>query len=60
MAAPPLDPTGGRMTMWRNWTTHNLIAHPLSEIAHLLGLDEWADLIHDSTIPEHEPGTGRG
>jgi len=48
------------MTMWRNWTTHNLIAHPLSEIAHLLGLDEWADLIHDSTIPEHEPGTGRG
>ena len=26
--------------MWRNWTTHNLIAHPLSEIAHLLGLDE--------------------
>ena len=24
--------------LWRNWTTHNLIAHPLSEVAHLLGL----------------------
>lgn len=46
--------------MWRNWTTHNLIGHPLSEIAHLLGLDALGNIIHDSTIPEHESGTGRG
>ncbi len=37
--------------LWRNWSTHNLIGHPLSEIAHLLGLDEWARILHDSTLP---------
>lgn len=46
--------------LWRNWTTHNLIAHPLSEVAHLLGLDEWSRILHDTSIPLHEPGTGRG
>ena len=44
----------------RNWTTHNLIAHPLSEILHLLGLGDAGNAIHDATIPAHEPGTGRG
>jgi len=42
------------------WTVHNLIAHPLSEIAYQCGLLELDAWIHDSTIPEHEPGTGRG
>jgi len=42
------------------FTVHNLIGHPLSELAHLAGLDEWARILHDSTLPNHEPGTGRG
>lgn len=42
------------------FTVHNLIGHPLSEVAHLLGLDEWARIFHDSTLPDHQPGTGRG
>lgn len=48
--------------LWRNWTTHNLVAHPLSELAHLAaaGLELLAGKLHDSTVPEHEPGTGRG
>ena len=48
------------MGILRSWTVHNLLGHPLSEIAHLLGLDAWADIIHDGTVPDHEPGTGRG
>lgn len=42
------------------WTIHNLIAHPLSEIFYLVGLYKLSDLIHDSTIPDHEEGQGRG
>jgi hypothetical protein len=47
---------------WRSWLTHNLLAHPLSEILAWCGEDgerigEW---LHDSTLPEHEFGTGRG
>ena len=48
------------MKLVRNWTIHTLIGHPLSEIAHLLGLEAWGHLIHDGTLPDHEPGTGRG
>lgn len=34
------------------WTIHNLIAHPLSEIVHLFGNTDFANKIHDSTIPD--------
>ncbi len=44
---------------WR-WTVHNLVAHPLSEVLYQVGLRRWSDLVHDSTVPEHTPGTGRG
>jgi hypothetical protein len=44
---------------WR-WTLHNVIAHPLSELLYQLGQRRLSDLVHDSTIPEHLPGTGRG
>ena len=47
--------------LYKNWTVHNLVSHPLSEIAYLLGFSEktygW---IHDVTIPDHIAGTGRG
>lgn len=46
--------------LWRNWTFHNMVGHPMSEIAYLLGLTEWSHVWHDYTIPDHEPGTGRG
>ena len=42
------------------WTLHNLMAHPLSEVVYLLGFENFSNWIHDSTVPEHEPGTGRG
>ena len=42
------------------WTIHNMIAHPISEIAYLLGLDKLSNWIHVVTIPKHDPGDGRG
>jgi hypothetical protein len=46
--------------LYKNWTAHNLISHPLSEVAYLLGFKELSGWIHDVTIPDHTPGTGRG
>jgi len=48
--------------LYRNWTIHNLIAHPLSEIVWLLTLGygrKVSDWIHDVTVPDHD-GEGRG
>jgi len=42
------------------WAVHNIIAHPLSEIIFWLGSERLCNKIHDSTIPNHEPKTGRG
>jgi len=42
------------------WTLHNVVAHPLSEIMYLVGLQKASNWIHDVTIPEHEPNTGQG
>jgi hypothetical protein len=42
------------------WSLHNLVAHPLSEIVYLIGCENLSNTIHDATIPEHLPGTGRG
>ena len=47
--------------LYKNWTVHNLVSHPLSEIAYLLGFSEEVyNWIHDVSIPPHETGTGRG
>ena len=47
--------------LWKNWTVHNLVSHPLSEIVYLITRrDDWAGVVHDFTIPDHDPGTGRG
>jgi len=48
-----------------NWTLHNLVAHPLSELVYLIGLgldpaERVSNWIHDVTVPEHKPGSGRG
>lgn len=42
------------------WTIHNLIAHPISEILYQIGFENFSNLIHDITIPEHKKGEGRG
>lgn len=42
------------------WTLHNVVAHPLSEILHQIGMQRASNWIHDITIPEHNPEEGRG
>lgn len=34
------------------WSFHNLIGHPLSEIAWLFGFKKLSEKLHDGTIPE--------
>jgi hypothetical protein len=34
------------------WTLHNVVAHPLMEITHLLGFTNLSKKIHDSTCPD--------
>ena len=34
-----------------NYTIHKLIAHPLMEILHLVGLTELGNKVHDATLP---------
>ena len=50
----------GRLPERWQWTLHNVVAHPLSELLFQVGLRSWSDRLHDLTIPEHEAGTGRG
>ena len=38
-----------------NYTIHNLIAHPMMEVLHLVGLTELGNRVHDATLPlQHE------
>ena len=54
--------------IYRNWTVHNLVGHPLSEVSYLVsapyvGKSKAEDIsgwIHDVTIPDQVKGTGRG
>ena len=47
--------------LYKNWTFHNLVSHPLSEVVWLLTRSEkLSGWIHDCSIPDHVPGTGRG
>lgn len=54
------NPIFNRLPVRFRWTIHNVIAHPLSEVLFQIGFAHLADLVHDWTIPEHEPGTGNG
>lgn len=40
--------------LWKNWPVHNLVAHPLSEIAYWILGSKWSEWIHDSSIPPAE------
>lgn len=49
--------------LYKNWTVHNLLAHPLSEIVWLITFgraERLSNYIHDVTVPEHQSGEGRG
>jgi len=37
---------------YKNWPVHNLIGHPVMQICNLLGLNKFAKMVHDSTLPE--------
>jgi hypothetical protein len=54
------NPLFARLPVRLQWTAHNLIAHPLSEILFQAGLVSLGDWLHDWTIPLHREGTGRG
>jgi len=54
------NPLFARLPERFQWTTHNMVGHPLSEIAFQFGLRRLSDWLHDWTIPAHDPGTGRG
>ncbi len=49
-----------RLPVRFQWTLHNLVAHPLSEILFQLGLESRGDWVHDITVPLHVQGEGRG
>ena len=36
------------------YTIHNIIAHPLMEILHLIGFTELGNKIHDLTLPKED------
>lgn len=38
------------------WTLHNIVAHPVSEILYQVNLHRWSNLVHDRTVP----GTAEG
>ena len=44
---------------WR-WTLHNLVGHPLSEVAYQLGARSLGHAIHDATVPDPIGEDGRG
>ena len=54
--------------LWKNWTVHNIISHPVSEVLYLISLpfvgrekaENISGWIHDVTIPDQVRGTGRG
>jgi hypothetical protein len=40
------------------WTIHNIVGHPLSEILYQMGYENLGNAVHDGTVPFHDPGRG--
>jgi hypothetical protein len=51
MTVLPLPVLLGLLPKRFQWTVHNLIAHPLSEVLFQLGLHRWSEAVHDGTAP---------
>jgi hypothetical protein len=63
LPAPTPSALGGLLGMLPErfrWVLHNVVAHPVGEVLDQVGLHRAAELLHDYTIPAHQPGTGRG
>lgn len=50
----------GRLPVRWRWTLHNMIGHPLSEVAYQFGLRDLSNAIHDQTIPDPHGEEPRG
>lgn len=50
----------GKLPERFQWTLHNMVAHPISEVLYQVGLVDWGNRLHDATVPTHAKGTGRG
>jgi hypothetical protein len=57
---PKLRPTH-KSSWYKNWTVHNLVSHPLSEVVYWLVLpfsrtraEKVSNWVHDVTIPEEK------
>lgn len=48
------EPKSSSSKWYQNWSVHNIIGHPVSEICNLLGFKEMATRIHDATVPVTE------
>lgn len=42
------------------WTPHNLVAHPLTEVAHWFGFENFSNWLHDGTVPNVPADEQRG
>ena len=47
-------PIFNRLPARFRWTVHNVIAHPVSEVAFQLGMLRFSEWIHDVTAPTTE------
>ena len=54
------NPLFARLPKRFQWTFHNLIAHPLSEILFQFGCEDAGNRLHDWSVPLHSAETGRG
>ena len=51
MIGLPLPVLLGLLPARWQWTLHNLVAHPLSEVLWQVGLRRWSEAVHDGTAP---------
>lgn len=58
MAHGPASSSKPRRARWA-FAIHNLVGHPLMELAHLAGADRLAQAIHSLTLPEDLRDAGR-
>ena len=62
------NPLFARLPERFQWTIHNMLGHPLSEVVWQVGISRspqsrlirLSDWLHEWTVPLHEGGTGRG
>ena len=62
------NPLFARLPERLQWAPHNIVGHPLSEIAYQIGMlrgpssrmFRLSDWLHDWTVPAHPAGAGRG